>query len=654
MTISNAPLQRQPKLYLHSTYGSPDPSLGHDTTPLGNNRFGMTVHPHALLRSVPVDQETKRWADLLHVHRWPGPLVLTLQNRYAELLLDLGTEVEGWPTLELEALAPVSVVADFGESLEEADGLVFGLTPLPTVSMAAPAGRQRLSLDLVRYRQEGSGGVFGPVVALPGDARPSWMGGRVQRACRFVRLRFVSAATTIMVHGFRVEAEFTGGAPDGHFSCSDPAWQRLWWTSLYTARLCTRPDAFWDGPKRDRSGWYGDARIIQLAWLGGWCDGRPTATMLQKIPTSSWPGGVPGYSADALAMLREQLLTHGDSPDVRSAYARVQDLLRWVDSQCDEHGLLQRHEGVKLFGDIGFTDWSAMPQGGRLEELASPQCKQLELWRLATELAVRLDDQLSAVHWQQRAEKLARVLRERFWRPQSGMVHTLNHVGPVPNPHLPAKVHAQRTYVDGIVLGESGPSRQANALAVLAGALHTDDYPQALDALNSPLLPPVITPYFQWYLAQARAQCGKRGEAVRLFADYLSNHLTSEGTATIWELYDPDIVDLRRFSGHLEQGYEWQLSLCHGWGAGFIPLVANHLAGISSTAPGYRAVRCDPAPGLTVDFQLTIPTPLGNMTIEGDRSGRRLCRVPEGMVVEATAAVEVISESSTRLAVSLA
>ena len=206
--ITSAPLQRQPLLYLHAEICSPDPSLGQATTPLGNNRFGLMVHPHVLLRSVPADPATMRWAGRLHLHRAPGPLALTLVEHYAELLLDLGTEVEGWPQVEIEAAATVSVVADFGESIEEADGLVFGLTPLPTVSIAVPAGRQRVHLDLVRYRQEGSCGVFGPIETLPGDVRPSWMGGHVQRACRFVRLRFVSTATTIIMHGFSVAADW--------------------------------------------------------------------------------------------------------------------------------------------------------------------------------------------------------------------------------------------------------------------------------------------------------------------------------------------------------------------------------------------------------------------------------------------------------------
>lgn len=642
MPTTTAPLQRRPRLWRHPATSSPDPSLDQELRDLGGNRFGLELHPHALLRSVPADAATAAWAERLHLHRHPGSLVLALVESYAELLLDLGSEVEGWPVLELESEAPVSVVADFGESVEEAEGLVLGLTPLPTVSRAVPAGRQRLTFDLARYRQEGSGGVFGPAEALPGDDRPSWMGGRVQRAARFVRLRFVSSAASIVMHGFSMLAEFTGRQPAGGFTCSDPRWQHLWWTSLYTARLCTRPEAFWDGPKRDRNGWYGDARIIQLAWLGGWCDPRPAQGLLARIPVGSWPGGVPGYSADALAMVREQFLVHGDSDGLRSAYARALDMIGWIaGTQCDQDGLLRRQDGVKLFGGIGFTDWSELPQGGRLEELACPQCKLLELWRLAAEVAGLLGDQVRSADWRGRAEALTIRLRERFWRPGIGMIHTLNHVGEVPNPLLPAVEHARRSYDQGIALGASGPSRQANALAVLAGVVEERDLPLALSVLDSAALPPVITPYFHWFLAEARARCGSIAAALRAFADYVGGHLEAEQAATIWELYDPRVRDLRRFSGHLEQGHEWQLSLCHGWGAGFVPLVARHLAGISITAPGYRSVRCAPNPEPGPAFALVIPTPLGPLAVEGDGRGKHLCRAPAGMAVAGGATVEV-------------
>ena len=52
----------------------------------------------------------------------------------------------------------------------------------------------------------------------------------------------------------------------------------------------------------------------------------------------------------------------------------------------------------------------------------------------------------------------------------------------------------------------------------------------------------------------------------------------------------------------MEQTWEWQLLLCHGWGSGFVPLVARHLAGIEILKPGDQAISCAPVPGFAVDF----------------------------------------------------
>ena len=53
-----------------------------------------------------------------------------------------------------------------------------------------------------------------------------------------------------------------------------------------------------------------------------------------------------------------------------------------------------------------------------------------------------------------------------------------------------------------------------------------------------------------------------------------------EDATTLWETYDPEVRDLRRFFSHLEPGFFGAMSLCHGWGSGLVPLSARWLAGI--------------------------------------------------------------------------
>lgn len=66
-----------------------------------------------------------------------------------------------------------------------------------------------------------------------------------------------------------------------------------------------------------------------------------------------------------------------------------------------------------------------------------------------------------------------------------------------------------KTYVEKIRLGPSGPSRQANALGVLAGVLPAGDWPTVRRRIfDNPRISPVITAYFGYYEQMARGLCG--------------------------------------------------------------------------------------------------------------------------------------------------
>ena len=65
-------------------------------------------------------------------------------------------------------------------------------------------------------------------------------------------------------------------------------------------------------------------------------------------------------------------------------------------------------------------------------------------------------------------------------------------------------------------------------------------------------------------------------------------------------------------------------SLCHGWSAGVIPFLFRYILGVSITQPGYREVHIRPRLGGLDYVKATLPTPLGELTLD--------CRVREGRV----------------------
>ena len=571
--------------YLHPESLSSDPTYGRPASPGTDLETALDVAPYRLVRSAPTLSEWK-----LPV-RLPAPI-----NGRVELLLDFGTELEAVLELAVTTAGACTVGAFFGESEVEAENLILAIAPHPLVLWRVPgAGRHTWQVDQYYFLDR-------PPVT------------NTARGFRFVRLVFQDVAGELQIDRLVAHAKFTFTHRRGDFRCDDPRFQRAWQTSVYTARLCTRPGALWDGIKRDRIGWYGDARITAETNNAVWHDPRPVAQMLAQLPTQDWCNGVPVYSFDAIAMVFDQALAFGiDAPGVRDTFAKIEQLLEWIAAkQTDAAGFIRRDETIKtFFMEIGFLDWSPLPHGGRFEELSWLQAKYVEGLRTAAQLADWLGRADTAQRWRHQADRIAAQILQRFWRAADGFLHTLNHAGPCQ--HL--REHYPKTYLQQIALGPSGPTRQCNALAVLAG-LATPAMRQTILArvFQNPAITPITTPYFRYYENWARARCGDPAGALADMAGYVGDLIEREDAATIWEMYDSTVRDLRRYCCG-EVASVWPTSLCHGWSSGLVPLAQRYLLGIEALQPGFAEVRLQPAPAARWAFDATLPTPHGSIHV---------------------------------------
>ncbi len=597
------------QLRLHPQSLSPDPTYG-QAGPAGNGiDFRQDIFPWRLLDCQPPVEQAVPWFEALCAGD-PG-LALELAPHSvtgsAALTVDFGTEVEGCLEVEFSTTAPCTIATIITEAQEELKEELVCQFPCPReLKHFSSAGAHLLRRD--------------------------------QRGFRYARVIFYDLREPVRIHFLKADCQFVFRERKGDFLCSDERWQRAWQTSVYTARLCTRPDTFWDGIKRDRGGWFGDGRIIKEAVDSVFHDPLPSRTMLTTLPVDDWACAVPIYSFDAIAMLRQHLLAYGTGePVIAEAFDRVRRFLAWVKStQRNADGLLIRDPALRFFGEIGFLDWSRMPVGGRFEELSWLQCKYAEGLRTAAQIAGWLGYADDQANWQAQAEALAQTIRERFWRPETGFLHTLNHVGEVENPHIPGwGGHYQRTYQEAIRLGPSGPTRQCNALAVLAGipddAMRRTILRQVFD---QSAVEPVITAYFLYFELDARARCGDPAGALRRFANYLGGMLEDREAATLLEMYDPRVRDIRRFCNHFAPSWTWPLSYCHGWGAGLVPLQQRYLYGLSPAAPGWDRLRLTPAAETGLDFWATVPTRHGTIEITKTVGSPAHYVLPEAIVLE--------------------
>lgn len=268
-------------LYLHQESLSPDPTYGQAVTKLPGNKVGQTLYPHELMHVRPASEATRRWSRQLNIFQKPPALPLRpAADGTTSLTVDFGAEVDAFLELEVTTPGPSALLVWFGESLPEAEGFIASQHPDPRSDRyLAKAGRHRLRFD--------------------------------QRGFRFVRLIFNDVRQAVVIHRLAADARFTFQRRDGDFQCSDRRFQRVWQTSTYTARVCTQSDTIWDGIKRDRGGWFGDARVIKLAVDHVFFDPRPAEAMMATLPSDTWGNRIPNYSFDAAAMLKQHILFYG-------------------------------------------------------------------------------------------------------------------------------------------------------------------------------------------------------------------------------------------------------------------------------------------------------------------------------------------------------
>lgn len=597
------------KVNLHPESLSPDPTYGRDIVCRGNNLAEMDIYPYQVIRVYPGCWKISKWSEEFSPFKHcPAMTVIPDAEGRFELIIDFGTELNGSLELNIDTNSSANLMIAFGESIPEAEGMLCPLHPKPQVFRYIPAnGNYRFVYE--------------------------------QRGFRFIRLMLNDIRSQFTLNDIVVHAEFVFQTRIGDFKCSDSRFQRVWQTSVYTARLCSRPDTLWDGIKRDRIGWYGDARITKETIDNVFFDQSPSEKMLQMLPVNNWANGIPNYSFDAVAMLKQHILTYGlDNPCVKETFGLIKELFSWVRmTQTDESGFIKRTD-AEYYNDTGFVDWSPMPLGGRFEELCWLQCKYVEALKDASIIAKWLKEDDEANNWIMEAYKLEREIIRKFWDDKNGFIHTLNLVKPVDDQYAPGGIYYYKdTYINNIKLGPSGPSRQSNALAVWAGVC-TNEMKSAIlqKVFNNRKIPPVITPYFAYYEQIARAECGDPTGAFLNMRDYIGGLLETEDAASIWEIYDPDMKDLRRFNINPDLNKEYTTSLCHGWGSGAVPLTTRYLLGITAESPGFKSISIKPSVDVPWAFQATVPTPEGTIRVlRNEKSKQVQYIVPEGIRVVA-------------------
>jgi hypothetical protein len=392
----------------------------------------------------------------------------------------------------------------------------------------------------------------------------------------------------------------------GTFDCSDPVLTRIWYVGAYTAHLCMQ-EQIWDAPKRDRGCWIGD-----LKWTGetindvfadrflmersikqerdGVQGGHPAA----ELPASDI-NGVPGYSAAWFSVLADFYRHAGDREFLARQHENIVTLLKFQQTQFDEHDLFFNPRK-----ELPFCDWvSGFVQDGP-PDWATTQLYIIHGVRQAVYLLRELGDETNAAKFEAWANKLTTVARAKFADP------------------------ATQTYGDRL---------QENVMAVLSDTATAGQcaeiYARVLRAGSPAWMVKrdqanlddnvVMTPYYGGFVLQTLGKLDRHQDALDLIRRYWGDMLR-RGATTWWEKFDPSWPE----DGKWALDRMDCLSLCHGWSSGPTAYLTENVLGVRPTGAGFSTVRICPELGDLAWAEGDVPTPSGLIHVRVERKHDRL------------------------------
>ena len=386
----------------------------------------------------------------------------------------------------------------------------------------------------------------------------------------------------------------------GSFECSDPELTKIWRASVRTCQLAAIPGRgtetlpyLSDGAKRDRLVWSGDLwwaqRNMYVAFgpsspylpgsldmlaenqtPSGYVNACPYPESRGPITTESYgPFGSDEFAAWFVPVLADHYLYTGDRALLERRYPNAVKVLDYLSSHQDADGLFQQRAATAKHSE-------GLAVGGT--SLHHRTYMHLLLWRAnadAARLATWLGRTADAQRFSVAADRLAELLRKRFFRPALGRFGLS-----LEQPDAPAFTANAAALAFGFLSGDEAKgvlaqlSRHEHGkfqMMAMRGAFELRDGTKALELLNA----------HNW---RAVVSDGWQG-----------THLTSE------------CMNLP----------------CGGWGDEAHPDTAlagvftDYILGVRPTAPGYETYVVDPipVPGITW-AKGCVPTPKGSIKVE--------------------------------------
>lgn len=402
-----------------------------------------------------------------------------------------------------------------------------------------------------------------------------------------VALRYIFIPNSDTPLDISLDFEFLPLETKASFECDNELINRLWKVCEYTMLLNSR-EGFFDGIKRDRWVWSGDAYQSYFVNYYLAFDKEIVKRTIRVLrgaePTLKHINTISDYTFYWLCSIWDYYFYTGDKDFVLDIYPDMLEILSFVEGRLSPDGMFERKDD-----DWVFMDWSAFDPAG-------PMCAEQMVLCKAYDSVAKCAELCGDASTSQRAKKHAEYIKEQinllYWNEEKG------------------------AFVDDYRSGRNNVTRHANIFAILFD-LTTKERKESIvkNVIYNKEITPITTPYFEFYELDAMCHIGDFEYMTNMLDSYWGGMLRL-GATTIWEEFDPTKKGIEHYEMY---GGKYEKSLCHAWGASPIYLLGKYALGVYPTDVGYSAYEVKPNLMCFKHFSGTVPTPKGTVTVKMDK-----------------------------------
>lgn len=497
----------------------------------------------------------------------PEPPSGDASHKATYLVLDFGREIAGIPRIKVSTKGKGIIDLGYGELLE--------------------GGNVHPHRSGVNYADR--------YIMKPGEQEWELF---ERRAFRYMQLDFRDITEPVEVESVSVLFNTYPVEWKGEFECSDQRLNDIWRIGAYTVQL-NMEDAYTDCPWRERTQWWGDARIEAMSNYYAFGDYKLMRQGIVQIGQSQneegrtacfYPGVfdqyIPSFCLIWVGSIWDYYTYSGDAGLVREMYPKVEKLIGYFEKFRDKNGLISNVPGWM------FIEWTQTEYEGAVSAL---NCFYFESLVHASNMAKVAGDDAGAENYMDMAQALQEAINARLFDPARGV--------------YPEYWSEEK---------QAFSPRTSQMVNGLAAAFDIAPEARRKEILRHCMDPETgVFPagsYFAYYYLLGLLHNGFYQESL----DYMRKNwgvMLDWGATTFWENWNTGA------------------SLCHGWASAPTTHLPSWILGVRPAEPGFRRALIAPN---TADLEWargTVPTPLGDIRAEWKKTGAFEMTVflPKGM-----------------------